>query len=171
VVSDNNKYKTGGITAIYTAPSKTVLALNVYSGPEGAGGAPKDWRSLADLVVTQPIGDKLTLMLNGDFGTEGTASWYGAALYARYLLFPNLPVSLRGEYFSDPNGFRTLFTDASGAPLNVSVSEVTATFGRTFGSNVEVRVEYRADFASKKIFEAGQASNQSTVQFGFLAWY
>ncbi|HXI56729.1 MAG TPA: outer membrane beta-barrel protein [Polyangia bacterium] len=172
---DNNAGKTLGVSGTYAAPFGTTFILNFLAGPEDpAAGNP--WRVLVDAVVSQTVG-KLSLSLNVDYGHEDTASWYGAAGYARMALTQMLNLSLRGEIFQDHDGFRL------GRGVKTTVGEVTATVGVPVGNNAEVRLEGRGDFAGSSIYEyeprtmpANPASGdpkkvQVTLTAAALVWF
>jgi len=176
---DGNVAKTLGLTVLYSLPTGTSLALTTYDGTEAA-----EWRYLLDLVVTQELGPA-ALSLNADWGAEGDARWYGAALAARYSLGDSLRVALRGEYFRDPQGVRNGLTrpnpdadpnDPSTAVLPFGAlgwGEVTATVSVPMGSNVELRAESRFDFADGEAFTVGgqPRRNQKTFHLAALAWF
>jgi hypothetical protein len=160
VVNDNNRFKTLGLSGSYVFPSNTVFALTVYSGPEGDTAAV--WRTLVDAIITQPIGDKLTLMLNGDYAFEGPVSWYGAAFSARYAFNPSWRVAGRVEYFNDSDAQRGIGTE---------VGEATLTVSHLIYDHAEVRAEVRHDLARDPIFLGATQSAQTTAQLALMAWF
>jgi hypothetical protein len=175
IVYDNNRAKTFGASANFTAPTGTVIVLNGITGVEAVGGS---WRFLADLVVSQTIGP-LGLMLNADYGKEGPNSWYGAAGYARYAVLPSLNLGLRGEVFRDAQNFRLA---ALNVPVGsgVTVGSLTVTAGVPVAGMAEIRGEFRSDFAGQNIFltnptatpaATGFSGSQYQLILGALVWF
>jgi hypothetical protein len=168
VIYDNNAAKTFGVSATFAAPTGTTLILNTLLGieaPDGPGD--EDWRFLVDLVASHTIGN-LGLVLNFDYGVEGDANWYGVAGMGRFTVVDWFNLSLRGEYFADPDAVRM-----AGVPPDTSVTEFTVTGGFPVGANAELRAELRADFASEPIFarDGEPEDNQLTVMFAAMAWF
>jgi Putative beta-barrel porin-2, OmpL-like. bbp2 len=163
VVDDNNRFKTLGLSGTFAPPTGTTVILTLYGGPELDEGNP--WRLLADAVVLQKIGDKLTVGANGDYGREGSgAKWYGAAVMAEYKFSPLFRLAARAEQFRDPDGVRG---------IGATVSEGTITAGFGLGSNAEVRAELRGDTSPDPVFRGSTDNNdnQATAQVALLAWF
>lgn len=170
VVSDGNGFKTLNF-ASYLTFKDTSIALNYYAGPELAEKSPP-WRHLVDVVLSQPLGKRFALNLNGTYGHEGEANWYGVALQGRAYIHEFFTLSARGEYFGDPDGRRTALKDASGDAIkDVHLGEVTLTAGIPLFSHAEVRVEGRQDFASKDIFRSDKSRLQTTFTAAAIAWF
>ncbi len=167
VVFDNNKYKTLNLSVAVTAPSRTSLFFNLYAGPEGATS--DVWRILADLVVSQSVGDSVTLVANANLGKEGDATWFSGLLMGRFAITESFRLAARFEYFGDPQGARTGQLDADGDPLPVSIIGMTASLGYLFGSNAELRLELRRDQASADVYAGG--AGQTTLTGALLAWF
>ena len=117
-------------------------------GPGGVVSATQGFRSLIDVVVTYTATDKLTLILNPDWGAQknsaafvptgnNTARWYGIAGYGIYQFTDKWRGTLRGEFFSDKDGYRT------GVVQNWK--EATLTLAYLPNKNIELRGEVRAD--------------------------
>ncbi|MBC7816127.1 MAG: porin [Planctomycetaceae bacterium] len=138
----------------------------VATGPEQTDNE-SDYRTLFDVIVTYTANDKLSFAANADYGFEsdaaadgGNASWYGIAGYAAYKIDSRFTLNGRVEWFNDDDGARGLGTD---------VYEVTAGLAiRPFASdemlsNLLIRPEIRADFASDEIFDGGTEDTQITA--------
>lgn len=173
LVYDNNRAKTFGASATWNAPTGTIFVLNGIAGVETPGAS---WRFLADVVISQALGN-LSLMVNGDYGKEGSNRWYGAAAYVRYALLANLNLAARGEIFRDPQNFR-LASMALPPGGGVTVESLTLTAGVPVGGIAELRAEVRGDFASEDIFVTDAtgaipdlASRQYQLLFAALAWF
>jgi Putative beta-barrel porin-2, OmpL-like. bbp2 len=156
-------------------------AQQSYVVDRGGSDDLKAWRHLIDLVVTyQPI-QPLTLVVNADFGTEGLRDlkdsnvtrkqWYGGMLGARYQLTGVWAVAARGEYFRDPQGYRTGTNET-----NVSLATGTLTIEAKPTDNLILRLENRGDFVltadgSKDLFQRkvrDAVSHQVTTTLGVV---
>ncbi len=116
-------------------------------GP-GTLGGPGGYRGLFDAVVTYNATDKLTLILNPDYGWQdnastatptghGVAIWEGIAGYAIYQFTDQWRGSLRLEYFNDKEGYRT--------GVKQQWKELTYTLAYLPNKNIELRGEFRYD--------------------------
>jgi hypothetical protein len=159
-------YKTFNLSAMLALSTGTNIYLNFYGGPDKVS---TDTRLLFDVVVNQAIGEKVALNLNGDYGVEGSASWYGASLMGKVMLADWLRLAARLEYFADPQGFRT--------GVSGGASFVTATVGAGFifagPATVELRPELRHDQAlgGATPYVAGTSASQTTLQVSAIAWF
>jgi hypothetical protein len=161
VVKDNNDGKTIGAQLGATLGPATAY-LNYVGGPEQMGND-GNWRHLVDVVaIVKPI-DKVTLGVNGDLGYEsgavatGSATWAGAALYARYDANDVFALSARGEVFDDVDGART--------GVEQTLIEGTLSPSVKLGDNVILRGDLRVDRSDAQVFmsEDSTSSHQLTV--------
>ena len=157
-IRDWSRRKTIEFGMSYTVNPMFSFSLQGYNGQERAtprtAFGPEGTRSLIDFIATLNATDKLTLIVNTDYGCQSTATlptgglgsavWYGIAGYANYKFNEKWRTSLRGEYFNDPNGFRT------GVMQNWR--ELTLTIGYIPLKNLEVRAEARHDFSNTNSF-------------------
>ena len=120
----------------------------VGTGPEGT-------RNLIDLVATYNATDKLTFILNFDYGTQDNtatvtpnaatkSTWKGVAGYANYQFNEQWRLSFRAEYFDDGDGYRT--------GVAQKWKEATLTLGYTPIKNLELRAEIRGDRSNVPAF-------------------
>jgi hypothetical protein len=136
-----------------TCASVPGMSAREYRVDRGGANAPKAWRHLADLVVRYRPIEVLELVLNADYGEQGTRQlklggdtrirrqeYYGAMLGARYRFDQSWAVAARGEYLRDPQG---LATGIRGLELATGTLTVEAKPIDQF----VVRLEERADFA------------------------
>jgi hypothetical protein len=166
VAKDNNDSMSVMGQVGVTPIKDLTTSLNWITGPEQTDND-SNWRTVLDLVVNYTGIKNLTLGLNFDYGWEkneaslravGTrqdadATWWGYAGYVAYDWTEKLRTALRAEYFSDPEGVRTLAT-AAGAGGKVSLWEVTATAQYKIWKGLMGRVEYRHDEDTKsKVFK------------------
>ena len=180
VVTDNNTGKTFMAQLVLTAPKEGIpflralpdkfklggasLAITGSYGPEQTGVTSRD-RWVVDVVGTWPIGDRLTLMFNTDYGQEtftGAAhgTWWGAAGYAQYKLNDLWSFGFRGEFFSDreaDGGDNT----RTGLPGGVDVQEYTFTVANHKWKNLTPRVEFRYDRADGDVLGSGKRDQVS----------
>jgi hypothetical protein len=162
VADDNNDTLSAMGQIAFTGVKDLTTSLNFITGPEQFDKKTNP-RTVLDLVVNYTGISKLTLGLNVDYGWEvdepslaGTRSrstnahWWGYAGYVAYDWTESLRTSLRGEYFRDADGARTL---AVGAGAPVSLGEITATVQYKIWKGLVARLEYRHDDANKKVFK------------------
>jgi hypothetical protein len=149
-------------------------AFNFITGPEQFS---KDHnRTVLDFVANYTGIKGLTLGFNVDWGVEeneaslrggagpGTntdAEWWGVAAYAAYDWTEKFRTALRGEFFQDTNGVRTL---AVGPNSKVELWEVTATAQYNIWKGLFSRVEYRHDMANEKVFRVGSSGAKNHSQ-------
>jgi hypothetical protein len=175
---DQNSWKTGGLSAAFTANPMLSVILTTYFGKEGPQGAmattPGDLRLLVDLVVALTLTDKFGLNLNVDYikAPDDIADDYivGAAVMGKFVVNDNVYLAARGEYVRN-HFFGT----------NVSQEEGTLMVGLPVGKNFELRPEVRYDHASEQIFApaggplggpaAGTKTNQFTAEIAALAFF
>ncbi|MBC8106025.1 MAG: porin [Anaerolineae bacterium] len=146
----------------------------VATGPEQADNG-SDYRSLIDLIVTYAANDQLSFAVNADYGFEpgagadgGYATWYGIAGYAAYKLDSRFTLNGRLEWFNDDDGARGLGTNVYEATFGVAIKPFP---DDELLSNLLIRPEIRADFASDDIFDGGTESNQITVAIDVIVTF
>lgn len=164
-VKDTNQQKTVELGVSYTPLKTFTLAVQGYSGKEQLTNYPLSstggLRNLVDIVATYNATDKLTFIINGDYGTQenanlpdgsvGTAIWQGVAAYANYQFTDQWRTSLRAEYFDDKDGYRTVI--APGNTTGQKQKEATFTVAYSPVKNAEFRGEVRHDFSDQEVFE------------------
>ena len=155
-VADDNNSSMSFMGQIAVTPMKDlVTSLNFITGPEQFDKNSRN-RTVLDFVATYTGIPKLTLGLNVDYGfeeseaslvaantrTNNDATWWGFAMYAAYDWTESFRTAVRGEYFADPDGVRTL---ARGAGNKVKLWEITATASWKVWRGLLARLEYRHD--------------------------
>jgi hypothetical protein len=136
-----------------TCASAPGVPAQQYRVDRGGADAPKAWRHLGDLIVRYRPLEVLDLVLNVDYGEEGTREleqagttrirrreYYGAMLGARYRFDQTWALAARGEYLGDPQG---LASHISGLKLVTGTLTVESKPVDQF----IVRLEERGDFA------------------------
>lgn len=173
------------VSMTWTPNSKWSIIQNYTAGPvigayQANGKSINDWKQLSDTVISYTPNDKWAFMLNGDYGfgpryysdvfaptsKSPAVKWGGVAGYAKYTLTPKSYFAVRYEYYDDPNGYTGLLDGANGF-----AQEVTSTYAYNLTSGLQVRAEYRYDFASQPIFGYGANAlrkTQNTATLGFL---
>ena len=130
--------------------------------------------------------EKLTLVADADFGwqqdvifdefgNEDNVSWWGIAGYVIVDPHPAVTLALRGEYFDDPDGYRT--------GLNQKLFEFTPTIAlkpfkgliadNKYLDNFEARAEFRWDHSDERYFiteDDGLKKDQYGVMGQLLYW-
>ena len=152
----------------------------------GDSASSNGWRELITAVGTMTLMDKLTFIVDSDFGwqqdlilevgaEEINANWWGIAGYIVLDVHPAVTLALRGEYFDDPDGFRT--------GLRQELFELTPTISfrpfkgliadNRFLDNFEARAEFRWDHSDEDFFETddgGFEQDQYGVMGQLLYW-
>ena len=155
-VRDNNRGKTVGAQLALTPTSGTSVSVSYLGGPEQSDSS--NMRHLFDLVGVWKATGMLTFATNYDYGAEarvplaGTAgggiedvTWQGLAGYARVDLTGRFFVTLRAEWFDDPQGARTGYRQ--------TLTEVTLTPSFRVRPNLVVRGDLRRDHSDREVFE------------------
>ena len=159
LLQDTNGNKTIEAGAQYAPLKNLSFAAAGYFGNEKLCGSscvtttgPGGYRGLFDLIGTYNATDKLTFILNYDYGWQdnastatfsnnglgnGVATWTGIAGYANYQFNDQWRGSLRLEYFDDKDGYRTGVVQ--------QWKEMTYTVAYLPNKNIELRGEYRYD--------------------------
>jgi hypothetical protein len=172
--TDNNDFKSLGVTLNYALTGSTGLVVNAMDGFENLTSVENGKRTVFDFIITHQLTESFALALNADYGQAGTTSglaiWKGAALYGRYVLDPKRAVALRGEMFDDPQGYATGL-----GIFKFDVKEVTGTYEYKFADALLLRGELRYDFSNAPAFDKkadattsgiGTESNQLTALIG-----
>jgi hypothetical protein len=166
-VLDNNGEKSTGLTLNYAPTASTGIILNVIDGFEQPAGLDVGKKTVFDLILSQQMSEAFSLVLNADYGRErlvtGLPVWEGVALYGRYVVNAKSAVSVRGEIFSDREGYATGL-----ATPNLVVMEVTGTYEYRFAESLLLRGEARYDFANSPVFDKKTNVNADKDQFTLL---
>lgn len=172
-VTDNNNALSYMGKINFTLTDKTAIALLGYGGPEQNDNT-SHWRKGAEIILTQKIGNKLTLYLQGDYGQEdnaalagGNAEWFAAGLWAVYQFTDKIGLALRADYLADDGSSRTGF-DPTG---NVNLTSLTLTLNFTPIKNLQVRPEIRWDHCSETAFSDGDNAKRDQILLGLGVAY
>lgn len=177
---DTSRRKNVELGVTLTPSSKFTLATVFYTGGERAGGnkvdiGPESTRDFLDIVATLNATDKLTFILNYDYGNQtladlptgnvGEAVWQGLAGYANYQVTDKWQTSIRGEIYSDRNGFMTGVAQCW--------KEVTLALAYLPMKNVELRAETRHDFSNVNAFvnRHGMGVNSNQQSYALEGFY
>lgn len=182
---DDLKETTAGKTletgVALTASKSLSIVASGYLGEARSGGlvnyGPEGQRSLADIVATWAPTEKLSLLLNYDwgrqdnaivatYGSELRASWDGLAGYINYTFNDRWKSSVRAEYLDDGQGYRT------GVPQ--TWRELTATIAYLPVKSIELRGEIRVDASDAHAFESAlgdPVNHQQSVALEALYMY
>lgn len=172
-VTDNNSGLSFMGKVNLTLTDKTSLALLGYGGPEQDSNT-SNWRTGAQVILTQKVGDKLTFYVQGDYGQEdnaslvgGKAEWYAAGVWAVYQFNDKVGLALRGDHLADDGSSRTGF-DPTG---NANLSSVTVTLNITPIPNLQIRPELRYDHCSEPAFSDGDKAKHDQILLGLGVAY
>lgn len=182
---DTNSQKTLELGASFAPTKNFSLAAQGYSGTEQIANYPaistvQGTRNLVDIVATFNPNDRLSLVLNYDYGSQqnatlingrtGTAKWEGLAGYVNYQISEQWRVSLRGEQFNDKDGYRTVVEP--GKTSGQKWKEATLTVAYLPSKSVELRAEVRADKSDQKVFlQSDGSAKDNQNSFGLEAIY
>ena len=177
--SDKNSAKTLELGLTYAPTDAVSFAAQGYFGKERVGGmvnsGPEGSRALIDLLGTFKASEKLTYVVNFDYGTQqnaplarggiGKAKWTGIAGYAIYQLSEQWRLTGRAEYFDDADGYRT--------GVAQKWKEVTFTVGYLPTKAIELRAEVRADFSNANSFvtRSGRGATGTQKSIALQALY
>ncbi len=136
------------------------FCLNVIVGPELPGDGWNGNRFLLDTVWTHRWTEKLTQLINADYGYQvgapntinsenvvepGDASWYGVAYYLNYVFNDYVSATGRAEWFRDVRGYRTGYV---GNFFEVTTGMSFTPFPKSRLLNtLQIRPELRADWS------------------------
>ena len=163
-----NSGKTFGFQATYTPTSTLSIVGNYIGGPALPDNVSRKFRNVANLILSYQATPKLSLAADGVYGQEnlnsGVALWKGAAGYVRYALCDPSAVTLRGEIYSDPEGYTT--------GTSQDIREITLTYEFKPTSNLILRAEYRYDSADGVVYDGDSGPltrrNQATLGLGAI---
>ncbi len=182
-ISKANGGVTVGLTSALTK-TKYTWSADVYTGPENYGSQ-KGYRNLIDSTLLLTPNAKLNAYINYDYGQnrdDNTAQgdtalkhWQGGAVAVHEQVSAKSALSVRAEYFSDPQGY------ATGTGVGQDLKEGTATYEYKWVEGLLARVEYRHDWSNQATFTYGNSSisnttpgtvkSQDTVTVGFIAFF
>ena len=178
-IRDISRRKTIELGTSYTPNSLLTLAAVLYSGGQRAtdrtATGSESIRNLLDIVATFNVTDKLTFIANYDYGNQTLATlpsgsvaeavWQGLAGYMNYKFNDKWLTSVRGEIFSDRNGYRTGVAQCW--------KELTLTLGFIPIKNLELRAEVRHDFSNVSSFVNlnGNGTNNNQQSYALEAFY
>ncbi len=171
--TDNNDFKSLGMTLNWTASASTGVIVNAIDGFENLTTIESGKRTVFDVIVTEKLSDALSLAINADYGQAktdpGLAIWKGAAVYGRYAISDKAAIALRAEIFDDPQGYAT----GLGIP-SLDVKEVTGTYEYLFAHSLLLRGEMRYDFSNAAAFDKtspGTETTQTTALIGAVVLF
>jgi len=156
----------------FTPADAFALASSFVYGPEQRGHTGPKRFTMSHVATIKPF-DPLTLTLEYDYGHEekitaslGNATWQGVAAVASYDWTDRFTTALRGEYFKDADGVRTIGSGLFGTstPTDVGFGELTLTGAYKFTKMLVGRAEVRQDWASKKAFAVGNSGRADQAQ-------
>lgn len=171
-IRDTSRQKTIEFGVSYDFNPIFSFASYIYSGQQRiadrTSSGSTGQRTLFDLIATMNATEKLTFIINYDGaiqtkaalpgGNIAEAVWQGLAGYINYKITDKWLTSLRGEIFSDRNGYRT--------GVAQSWKELTLTLGYIGVKNLILRAEIRHDFANVSSFvssnDIGVSRNQQS---------
>lgn len=179
-ISANNGGVTIGLTSAYVKPKYTWY-LNYYGGPSNYE-TQTGYRNLIDTTLLLTPTAKFNAYINYDYGQNRDAilgtppdtygdknlnHWQGVAFTAHGQLTGAQALSVRYEYFNDPNGYSTGTAQ--------DLQEVTATYEYKWVEGLLTRLEYRHDWSDVNFFTRGNTDGavdaQSTVTASFIAFF
>jgi hypothetical protein len=169
--TDNNGKKSVGAQLLYTPIPAVTVAVNVMTGPEKPQND-SDRRDSLDTWASWKVSGRWSFAVNADYGTEdgdetggGGVWWGGVAGYARVTLHERFAVSVRAEFFRDPDGERT--------GTKQTLREVTITPEWKPAKGVAVRGEVRHDWSDAPVFEqhGGTSKSQTTAALNVVYVY
>jgi len=154
---DNNSGKSVGAQLALTPSPRLSASVSYLGGPEQANDT-SHVRHALDVVATFKATPFLSFAVNYDWGRESSAplagtagggvadaSWQGVAGYGRVTISPRAAITLRAEWFDDPQGARTGYVQ--------SLKEFTFTPEFKPHPRLVVRGDLRRDWSNRDAFE------------------
>lgn len=175
-IFDNNSGKTIGV-ALVEAKKYYTWSGNYYVGPEN-NNTDHGYRNLLDTTLLLTPNAKFNAYINYDYGQNRNANatltgigslahWQGIAAAAHLQATSKLTATVRGEYFSDPNGFTTQTAQ--------KLNEFTVTGDYLLHPGALVRAEYRHDHSNQTFFDKNSApasvKGQSTFEVALILFF
>jgi hypothetical protein len=127
--------------------SERYLSANLLEGPTS-------YSTLFDIFGTYALTPQLSLAMNYDYGWQNKAivasgaiqraTWQAVAGYINYHLTDDWFTSVRGEFYSDPEGYTT--------GVKQSLRELTFSLACTKVKNLLIRAETRHDISNNDSF-------------------
>lgn len=137
-IGENNDAKALSARVDWTPRSTLLLGGSAFIGNERPEAATPATRSFGQVYARIGAADRAAAWLTADLGSEAASRWRSLTAIVRRPLTPSLAMSVRGEYYSDPdqvvfatgtgNGF-----EGVGASLGVDVTVVPGVQWRTEG--------------------------------------
>jgi hypothetical protein len=174
-----SQLNTGEIGINYELHPKFSMLFNLYSGQQYmtdfVENGPMSQRRLVDIFGTWTITDKWSLAANYDYavqlkaalpgGTLGRAAWQGLAAYINYNFKDKWYTSVRGEVFSDIDGYRT--------GVKQNWRELTLTVAYQWLKQLKIYAETRHDFSNVSAFQnkTGTAISNNQQSYALNALY
>jgi hypothetical protein len=164
---DNRPKSVGAQLALTPAPPISVV-LSIVRGPERRANN-SDPRTVLDGVAIWKPRERLTVGVNGDWGSEaragpagGDARWSGVAGYVRVRRHEGCALTLRAEVFDDRDGVRTGVVQ--------TLRELTLTPEKRLTPHLMVRADLRIDHSNHAVFEddGGPRDTQATFLLNAL---
>lgn len=178
-IRDWSRSKTIEWGLAYTLNSIFSFSLQGYTGQERATPAkdfgPEGTRNLIDLIATINATENLSFIINYDYGWQTKAAlpsgnfaeavWQGVAAYMNYKFNDKWLSSIRGEIFSDRNGYRT--------DVAQCWKELTLSLGYIPIKNLELRAETRHDYSNVASFvnKNGVTTSHNQQSYALEAFY
>lgn len=194
--TDLNLGKSAGLQVNYTKGSDLALSLGWFGGPEQEdsylhtatngtetryrlGSNNRRFRHLFDVIGRIAPSKSLTFGFNADYGTERVVTdpiavttkrmtWYGAMAYARVALSETYAVTVRGEYYADPQGYTfagfRAAPSADGSYPKYTFETATLCFEALATQNLVLRLDNRVDVANQRVF-ASKIRDLEKTQF------
>ncbi|HVO11549.1 MAG TPA: porin [Vicinamibacteria bacterium] len=163
-VTENNDDKTVAVGLTLKPTASWTWVANYMVGKEAPQDAPvRDVRNLFDTTLTWTATPKLSLMANGDYGSEGPTKWWGIAAYVKYQAVPAWAVAARYEYVDDSQGG---FMSIDGR-----AQSFTLTSDHLIAGGLRARLEYKLDHVDRDFFHKSDGSlvaNQPTFTVGLV---
>lgn len=169
IVDENNDGKTFGGQLGFTPTENASFYLNwIHGSEQDENDDEKRW--VIDLVASLKLNNRLSFLLNYDYGEEeeasitgGNARWHGVSGIAIYELTEKLNLALRGEWFQDTDGART------GDKQDLKEITLTTTYKLT--DALTGRFEYRHDWSTRNVYfddHHGFDDRQNTIAFNLV---
>ncbi|MGV8019195.1 MAG: outer membrane beta-barrel protein [Ignavibacteria bacterium] len=182
VFEDNNKNKSFGVQLGYTPRENLKFVYNNIVGNEipAALNNPKT-RFYNQAMMTYSPSKKVDILLSLDYGiqeksklkdTTASASLFSGLAAIKYKVHPKISLCLRGEFYSDPDGFLSgSYMNSDGSVTGLKTFGVTAGIEykpiETMYLRLESRLLHTMDEVQKIFYENKRHKEEVALNFGF----
>ena len=172
LISENDINKSLGLSLQFTPSQNFTMAYCNDIGDESVYGTPREYYIYNNFYIVTKLSSKIEVTGQLDFAFQGnskkddstgTASMWSGMIATRYSFSDKFSVSLRGEYYNDPDGFISQGAGGSGDHLKTWGGAV----GVQFKPNDQIyfRLEYNYLESDQALFHDNRRYDRQNLSF------